>query len=789
MSDISHLQDKRDELCQWTNQGLSGKNKERILLISYEPAFREWMDILKTNLTERYQVLLLETLSGQITAQTEPPPRSIWKSSLQKIFFFGAGLIPAIGPWISGTQTVIDIAQTSYHYHLRNSDLQLLQDRLGLRPHRKNTPRRLKQVIFIPSYEALSDEEQRYSRFLAQLIQDGYLSTTAMVIGQTIGHLCPIQVHTKKELPLQREFLDKCLKNGNTFEHIREILNIIGIGYLPQLEEVLSKGEINTDLMQALIDTLLDQILTEGSVNRNEFHHFLRLCSLLFEPFLQEDIECNYPVETLPAVELIEYALKSRLFLKKGYAPVYCFIEYFIRDFYRDYTAYTFPQEVYKTLFDYMTDKYPYQYADIALLSVRVGKPQQQIENYCIIAWYHEHDSLPQRKKEELQKILCSSAFGKSYLQLYEIYRDLNQHTASECIAECKRFLGQVKFVLSDPEACCCCLNLVATVAFEAGADIPFFLQVLDCYFSAFQCARIFTDSSAKYTEYITDVLLLSAGLEFPQRYRDGLDRLAWKIDFKGKMPTVKRLRLFRLGNVLFPPDNGHIYTQMAYEESNDYPYEHILAAINYSASLLGKADYSRAREVLDETAQISKCYRINANTDFSFENNWIISQLLSGSISKAAARKRFGEMFNRLKHIAFSDFIIVQNNYAASIVNSAARSRYSQAEKILIQIAEQADTYHRFFALHNLLILYCLTGEEEKFLSRKSSLQIPYLLRWYDAFFIAKFDLIQEHFDYCKTLSQIQETISPLNDRFPELNLTFYQLPILWGVIERWFE
>lgn len=88
MSDISHLQDKRDDLCQWMSQGLSGKNKERILLISYEPAFREWMDILKTNLTEQYQVLLLETLSGQITAQTEPLPQSIWKSSLQKIVFF-----------------------------------------------------------------------------------------------------------------------------------------------------------------------------------------------------------------------------------------------------------------------------------------------------------------------------------------------------------------------------------------------------------------------------------------------------------------------------------------------------------------------------------------------------------------------------------------------------------------------------------------------------------------------------------------------------------------------------
>lgn len=789
MSNISHLQDKRDELCQWMNQGLSEKNTERIFMISYEPAFREWMDILKTNLTEQYQVLLLETLFGQTTVQIESPPQPILKSSLQKIAFFLAGLIPTIGPFISGTQTVIDIAQTSYHYHLRNSDLQLLQDRLGLRPRRKNTPHRLKQIVFIPDYGALSDEEQRYLRFLAQLIQDGYLSNTALVIGQTFGHLCPIQTRTKKELLLQQEFLGECLKNGNTFEHISEILNIIGIGYLPQLKEVLSKGELNIDLMQALIDTLLDQTITEGSVSRNEFHRFLRLCSLLFEPFFQEDIEYNYPVKTLPTVELIEYALKSHLFLKKGYAPIYCFIEYFIRDFYRDHTVYTFPQEVYESLFDYLKDKYPYQYADIALLSIRVGQPQQQIEDCCIIAWYHEHDSLPQRKKEELQEILCSSTFGRSYFQLYEVYQDLDQHIYSECIAGCEQVLGQIIFGQSAPEARCCCLNLVATVAFESGAKLPFFLQILDCYFSAFQRAQIFTGDSTRYTEYITDALLLSAGLELPQRYRDTLERLAQKIKFNSKMPTLKRWRLFRLGNVLFPPDNGHIYTQRAYEESTDYPYEHILAAINYSASLLGKAHYSRAREVLDETAQISRRYRINSNTDFSFENNRIISQLLSGSISKTTARKRFEQIFSRLENTTFSDFIIVQNNYAASIVNSAAKSRCSQAEKILIQIAECTDTYHRFFALHNLLILYCLTEQKEKFLFRKSSLQIPYLLRWYDDFFIAKFDLIQEHFDNCRTLSQIQNIVSPLNERFPELNLTFYQLPILWGVIERWFE
>lgn len=136
--------------------------------------------------------------------------------------------------------------------------MQLLQDRLGLRPHRKHTPHRLKQVIFIPNYEALSNEEQRYLRFLAQLIQDGYLSTTALMIGQTIGYLCPIQVHTKMELPLQQEFLDECLKNGNTLS------TLFGQWAIEGGAKVVN----NLDVYQKALDMVNDPSLYTGSMER-----------------------------------------------------------------------------------------------------------------------------------------------------------------------------------------------------------------------------------------------------------------------------------------------------------------------------------------------------------------------------------------------------------------------------------------------------------------------------------------------------------------------------------------
>lgn len=787
--DTNHLPEKRDEICRWVNRCLTKFPKERILMVSYAPAFREWMKPLKTNLAQKYQLILLSALFEQPVIQTNSSSNPIWKNLISKFLFFLVGLIPILGPLISGTQTMIEIARESYDFYLRNTDLQLLQDRLGLRAHRRRHPKKLKQIVFVPDYGALSDNEQNYLGFLAYLVQDGYLSSTALVIGHDIRDLCPIDAHHKKEVLLLKEMIYPYFGEKTQADHIIEILNIIGIGYFTQLKQIFLEKEQNDDLMQALIDALLKETMSEGVVNQSEFHHFLRLCSLLFEPFFQEDIEKNYPAKTLPADELIEYMLKSHIFLKQGHAPVYCFIEYFIRDFYRNNSVYTFPAEVYKTLFCYLKGKYPYQYADIALLSIHVGKTKKQTENYSIIAWYHEHDTMPQRKKEKLREVLCTSECGRLYIHLFDTYQRFDESFASTSIPECLQALEQVECHMLAPEAQCCYLNLIATIAFESGADEQLFLRILDCYFSAFYDLHIFSDYSDKYVEYIADALLLSVGIDLPFKYKDTLERLTTKIDFNGKMPPIKRLRLLRLGNVILSPSSGHLYTKKAYEESNDYPYEHILAAINYSASLLSKAEFSQAQKILDETKSNSKCYRINNSTEFSFENNRIISQVMNSSISKTAARTQFKQIFLKLKDAEFSDSIIVQNNYAAAIVYSAAKSYCKQAEKILLHISNSQDDYHRFFALHNLLILYCLTGDKEQFINRRDYLQVPYLLRWYADFFHAKFDLLQENFDNCQSIRQIEEVLRPLTNQFSELNTTFYQLPVLWGVIERWFE
>lgn len=783
---------KRD-LIQSVDARLKEKDTDRNLAITYAPAFREWMPILKLHLQENYQVISLNTLLGQSEQPKSHIRQSPIKTILSTIFLFILGLLPRIGIIISGTQTLIEVARTSYSYYLKNSDLELLKDQLGLRLYRKRYQRKLKQIVFIPEYGVLSSKDQRYVRFLSYLVQNRYLFSTALIIGRTQSDICPISFAWEKDIPLQNDMIQMCLGGTKKTNQISEILNIIGIGYLPMLQKSLSKENVDRDLLESLVNTLLDQVFPDGIIDRDEFHHFMRLCSLLFEPFFQEDIEDNYPVRQLPADELVGYALKCKLLTQVDSAPIFRFIEYFIRDYYRNSTIYTFPTEIYRTIFNYLKNKYPCQYADIALLSVYIGIPTVEVESYSIVAWYHESDSLPQRKKEEIIQILLNGPHSHMYYHLYEIYCQFEHCFDSmgidSCVNMCQSALLQMENSQLNPEAKCCYLSIISAIAFEVSIEESLFLRILDNYFSAFKQLRLFSNPIEQHIEYAVDALLLSAGLELPYNYRNRLERLAARVDIKKNIPELKRLRLLRLGNIIFSPARGHEYTKMAYEQSINYPHEHILSAINYSASLLSKAYYSEAQNALEHTSSSIRTYHINSNTEFSYENNWIIARVMSGAMHKSAARREFKRLYSRLKKVPFSDSMIVQNNYAAAIIFSAAKTYQRQAQKILFQIMDNQDLYHQFFAIHNLLILYCLMGEKDAFLQLKPKLQIPYLLRRYRDFFCEKFNILQEKFDNCQSLQQIEINLQTLGEQFPELEAEFYRLPVLWGVIERWFE
>lgn len=767
------------------------KKSNRVVYISYSPAFRIWMQNLQTNLSENYVIFRLEDLLAD-NFQFEQRPRSITKDIFLKIFQFLGGILPGIGIAFSGVNTVIEIANTTYQYCLTNSEIRILKDKLGLRVHKKKRKRELKRILFIPDFNQLSVTQQNYINLIEYLIQNNYISTVMLIVCQYQNEIKPINNAYVKELYLTVDMLNTFLGEKKKNAGLVEILNIVGIQYLNDLIKIFSSPSFNGHLVHSLIDLLLEKNLNEGQVNKDEFHRFLKLCSLLFEPFLQEDIEQNYKQENISADKLVEYALKSRLLYKEDYTLSYYFIEYFIRDFYRNVSEYTFSVQTYKNLFNYLKEKYPYQYTDIAILSKYIGLTNFQSVSYGIIAWYHEAQTIPKRKLNQLCNIINSNEVGEMYLKLQHIYCRLDTELDSFTLDLCKDSLTLIDNKELFLEAKCCYLNIIVTILFEINqeSNASIFQHILQIYLDIFQKLKIFSKFNPRYSEYIADALLLSVDTQLPNKYKNSLERIASLLSKNiNNLPKAKMLKLCRLGNVIFSSSQGHKYTQKAYNESSNYPYENVLSAINYSASLLSKNNFDIAYNVLNDTLDTFLGLNFNTNTTISYENNFIIAKYYCGRISKKEALRQFKKIYNIICEVKFSDSIIVQNNYAAMNIINCSQETLAKAEEILKEIILNKDNYHRFFAVHNLLVLSCLSQNKEKFLYYKEFFEVPYLLRKYEELFIRKIDLLYQNFNKCNTLYNISNILSILKEQFPEYQSSFHILPVLFGVIERWFE
>lgn len=773
---------------------LSEKKNKRIFRFVYSPAFREWLDEIHIDLAGHYKIFTLKDIECSVSPAREP--QSLCKAIVLKLAIFVAGYMPKFGTWIGVASTVFDVAQEVYGYHIRDSELRKLGNMVRLRYYPSKRYHTLKYIVFIPDISDVTDEELHHIYFLYALIKRRFISSTALIICRPDDSL-PLDL-SDEECDQENVFLldDKTILDlfGPDIQskNFTDVLNTIGIRYYPTIKSILSSDKPKADIVASLIDKLLEKTIKEGSVQKKEFHSFLKLCSLLFEPFVQGDIEQIYPHSKIPPDQLVEYALTSNLIKKDSESTNYYFIEYFIRDFYREHTQYTFSTQVYQDLYKYLESKYPYQYTDIAVLSQYIHISDEERQSKCIIAYYHESNVISQRKKQSLLTVMNRKGYiaCQTYLKLDELYRKLDQNKATDVSSIWKAALDLVKGGTLSSEAKCCMLGLIATVVFETETGDRLYQQILPQYSSLFVELNFFSQPNHQYIEYAVDAILCSVSLEVNYFTQNQLDRLLGRIDFHiEELPTIKRLRLLRLGNIILKGDRdrAHQYTRRAYEQSEDFPVEHMLSAINYSASLLCMGSYKEALKVLEDTMLLE--FNINSNTDFSHKNNLLISQILSDSINKSTGRKSFKNLYTQVNRCGYSDAIIIKNNYAAALINSAAKTYQTEVEGLLREIMNTNDKFHQFFASHNYLILCCLIRDKTTFENIHANVQIPKLFSTYSDFFNEKFQVLDRCFEECTSINQIESILKPLSDQFQDCCTPFYNSPVLWGVMERWFE
>ena len=108
---------------------------------------------------------------------------------------------------------------------------------------------------------------------------------------------------------------------------------------------------------------------------------------------------------------------------------------------------------------------------------------------------------------------------------------------------------------------------------------------------------------------------------------------------------------------------------------------------------------------------------------------------------------------------------------------------------EVCAEIININDKYHSFYARHNIMVIYFLT-KDNKFWEITNDISIPYLLKHYELLFLEKIKFLKENFEKDWNINQLTIALQIYlkNNGFADIP-HFNSLPVLFGLIERWFE
>ena len=169
-----------------------------------------------------------------------------------------------------------------------------------------------------------------------------------------------------------------------------------------------------------------------------------------------------------------------------------------------------------------------------------------------------------------------------------------------------------------------------------------------------------------------------------------------------------------------------------------------------------------------------------------SAQNNYSIAKYLSGQNNAVKSLK----IINTFCHTSRqSDYCICINNYISLKVMSGNKDLQREAEECA-EIINLNDQYHSFYARHNIIVIFFLT-KNPKFWEWTSNISsIPYLLKHYEPIFLEKIKFLKDHFEEDWNINQLTNALELhlKNNGFTNTP-HFNSLPVLFGLIERWFE
>lgn len=751
----------------------------RTCKIRYSYAFENCLRDKLSLLQKEYNIYTIDNLFGESSENSANRSKFLdWLLGLVKNLL---GLEPTYGPALTIFFSVADTIN-----FLKMSDLEKLREHLQLKekPHKRY--RKLKNILVIKNCSYLNTEEIKKVHFIKELIEKKYILNTLLIICEPLDFPSNLVVNNDAVYTIE---LDNNLLNTiygfRVEDNYLKLINVLGIEYA---EYITDLDTSTADNNEPLVQKFIKDMLQKGGYDENEkLLDFLKLCSLLFDVFSYEDIENVSGIKEICCEVELQKSVDSRL-IENSVPNEYRFFMDFLRKYYQEHAQF-YGSDVKRQILDYLKEKYPNKYTDLALASILTSNSDAEKISLCLKSLYYDKKTTAIYKIKQITGYLTQTPYATlvNISQLNNVYDTLNYSKTDAKQLCMQSFLGLSDLEFLSSEDKLMCLSSIAKVSYELMSQ-EFLKKIDELYRKLLRDIRI-SATYKNYTSFILDYLVFSTCIEGSFETTQVVQRLVTYIR-KTSLSLEMDIKFSRLGNALFYNDysEGLKLTKRAYNLSEGYPIEQKYSAINYSCSLGMCGEYEEAYKTLRK--EFNRTLFMKNAVSISATNNYIIISYLSNSEDAKWLVNKISALNKMVNDYVFSDQQIINNNLLAAYIVENDIANYTK----IIELSNdmfliEKDIYHLFFMHHNMMVYYFLSGDLDAFKRERDLCIVPGLLAPYSDFFISKAAFLQENIDNNWNVQQLQRQLSQWGKRYSEKKYILYKYPILFGFIERWFE
>lgn len=752
-------------------------NSPRFVYIKYSHTFHNVIFTKIQDLNLQYTTIKFSDIADE-KLETHPFKTKRIPEFIIRIFQYIIELFPIVAL----IDLLANIAFDKFNYYLKKSDYHKIKSVLGIRK-KPGKYKKLNKIIIVEEVQNLKTDNIQYMQFLGYLAKAGYLPNTALLIFCDKMYDTGFQFTNAIEYDLEFTAEDFKEYTGETLEskYLLEIIESLGLEYVDTLQTIFKSGVTQQyKLMESIVNQLIENIGYNSDIyNLNKF---LVICSYLFDEFkfsdlkeIDEKVITNYQ-------SMLPVSLKAKI-LRNSETILYTFTEKSFKEYFINIPSIQISREDAINIIDYLKEQYPERYVDLALVSKFMPLKSSEKLSYFIMAYYH-------RKMQNMRycniivEFLYNDPLGKVILSLDNCRGNIRECSFDDLSYKINKAIELMSVdAMLYPEAKLCILNYISDAAYEIITEQKRLQEIFEIYMKLFQRLKIFSFPDERYVDYVLDAVVFSTSIENYTVQRR-VNKLLYWLEKRNFTNIENKIKFYRLGNLLYVLNINKAldFTHIAYDISENNLLLHEESRLNYSVSLIGAGKYEKAYKILKENRISSPDYQS------ALQNNIIISGFLAEKYSEKKVLEKFSVLKNNTNTTLTSDCCIILNNYVSALILNSCLEQNKEIEQICHRIIGSGDSYHIFFSLNNLLILYYLLQDHDNFQKVFEQLQVPYLLRKHNEMLHNKKLFLKENFFKHYSLNGLNQKFKQFEDE-REYGNKFYSQPIILGLMERWFK